>query len=371
MASTILGNQKQNAAIPFIVLLRPLRYECAEQFVERQTMKYLAAWIMIAGLAAGIRAGAKDWVVYEGKEGPGRGKHILFITGDEEYRSEEGLPMLAKILAVRHGFKCTVLFPINPADGTIDPNNQTNIVGLDALKTADLVVMQLRFRELPDDQMQYFVDYLNSGKPILAIRTSTHAFQYTRNKQSPYAKFHWQSKEWPGGFGQQVLGDTWVSHHGNHGKESTRGVINEQFKDHPILRGVWDIWGPTDVYGIVHLPKDAIVLVYGQVLEGMKPTDKPVDGPKNNPMMPLIWIRNYTGESGKSSRIICSTIGAAVDLESEGLRRLFVNATYWGLGLEDRITANAQVDCVGEFHPTFFGAGKFKPGVRPSDLELK
>jgi len=88
-------------------------------------------------------------------------------------------------------------------------------------------------------------------------------------------------------------------------------------------------------------------------------------------MMPLIWIRNYTGESGKSSRIICSTIGAAVDLESEGLRRLFVNATYWGLGLEDKITANAQVDCVGEFHPTFFGAGKFKPGVRPSDLELK
>src|SRR6266700_3838965 len=102
--------------------------------VERQTMKYLAAWIIIlAGLVAGIRASAKDWVVYEGKEGPGRGKQIVFITGDEEYRSEEAMPMLAKVLAVRHGFKCTVLFPINPADGTIDPNNQTNIVGLDAL----------------------------------------------------------------------------------------------------------------------------------------------------------------------------------------------------------------------------------------------
>src|SRR2546425_3502042 len=139
---------------------------------ERQNMKYLAAWITIAGLAAGVRAGAKDWVVYEGKEGPGQGKHIVFITGDEEYRSEEGMPMLGKILAVRHGFKCTVLFPINPADGTIDPNNQTNIVGMEALKTADMLVMQLRFREMPDDQMKYFVDYLNSGKPILAIRTS-------------------------------------------------------------------------------------------------------------------------------------------------------------------------------------------------------
>src|SRR2546429_9183275 len=86
------------------------------------------------------------------------------------------------------------------------------------------------------------------------------------------------------------------------------GVINEQFNAHPILRGIEDIWGPTDVYGIAHLPRDAQVLVYGQVLEGMKPTDKPVDGPKNNPMMPIIWTRNYTWESGQTSRIVCSTI---------------------------------------------------------------
>src|SRR5256885_9798529 len=116
--------------------------------------------------------------------------------------SSDLMPMLAKILAVRDGFKCTVLFPINPADGTIDPNNQTNIVGMEALKTADMVVMQLRFRELPDDQMKYFVDFLNSGKPVLAVRTSTHSFAYSRNRRSPYAKFDWQSTEWPGGLGQ-------------------------------------------------------------------------------------------------------------------------------------------------------------------------
>ena len=333
-------------------------------------MKYWASLMMVLSFAA-IRSEARDWVVYEGKEGPGKGRHIVFITGDEEYRSEEGMPMLAKILAVRHGFKCTVLFPINPADGTIDPNNQTNIVGMEALNTADMVVMQLRFRELPDDQMKYFVDFLNSGKPILAIRTSTHSFAYSRNRRSPYAKFDWQSKDWPGGFGQQVLGDTWISHHGNHGKESTRGIINEQFKAHPILRGIEDIWGPTDVYGIAHLPRDAQVLVYGQVLEGMKPTDKPVDGPKNNPMMPIIWTRNYTWESGQTSRIVCSTIGTAVDLECEDLRRLFVNAVYWGLGLEDKISPTRSVAYVGEYHPSFFGFGKFRRGLKPSDFEMK
>src|SRR5947208_15958358 len=332
-------------------------------------MRYLATFLFASILAAGPCARANDWVVYEAKPGQGKGKQLVFIAGDEEYRSEEALPMLATILAARHGFKCTVLFPINPADGTTDPNNQTNIVGMAALQSADMVVMQLRFRELPDDQMKYFVDCLNSGKPILAIRTSTHAFAYSRNKQSPYAKFDWQSKEWPGGFGQQVLGDTWVSHHGSHGKESTRGIINEPFKTHPILTGVDDIWGPTDVYGIIHLPKDAAVLVYGQVLAGMKPTDKPVAGPKNNPMMPLIWVRNFTGDSGKTSRVICSTIGAAVDLKSEGLRRLFVNACYWGLGLEDKIPAKNDVTLVGEYNPTYFGFGKNIKGLKPADME--
>ncbi len=332
-------------------------------------MKNFAVLWMLFALASGINSSAKDWVEYEGNKGPGQGKHIVFITGDEEYRSEEGMPMLAKILAKHHGFKCTVLFSINPKDGTIDPNNHTNCPGLNLLPTADMVVLFTRFREWPDDQMKYFADYFKSGKPIMGIRTATHAFAYDQNKNSAYGKFDWRSKDWPGGFGQQVLGETWVTHHGSHAKESTLGVVNPEFKNHPILKGVGQVWGPTDVYGVAHLPKDAHVLVFGEVLQGMKPTDPPVRGPKNDPMMPLIWIRDYKAESGPTSRIITSTIGAAPDLESEGLRRLFVNACYWGLGLESQIPEKANVDYVGDFHPAFFGFNKYVRGVKPSDLE--
>lgn len=314
-------------------------------------------------------ASAKDWVTYEGKTGAGQGKHIVFLSGDEEYRSEEGLPMLAKLLAVRHGFKCTVLFAINPTNGTMDPNIQNNIPGMAALDSADLCVMLLRFRELPDEQMKHFVDYLDRGKPIIALRTSTHAFAYSRNKQSPYARFGWQDKQWPGGFGQQVLGETWINHHGNHGKESTRGIINDEFKSHPILRGVTDIWGPSDVYGVVHLPTNAPVLVHGQVLSGMNPSDAPLEGPKNSPMMPLVWLQNYSGSNGKTNQIVTTTMGAATDLESPGLRRLVVNACYWTLGLSDKIPVAANVETVGEFKPSEFGFGKFKRGLRPMDLE--
>jgi len=276
--------------------------------------------------------------------------------------------MLAQILAARHGFKCTVLFAINPADGTIDPLTLTNMPGMAALDAADLCVMGLRFRELPDAQMKHFVDYLNAGRPIIALRTSTHAFKYEVNKASPYAKYDWHSTVWPGGFGRQVLGETWVAHHGNHGRESTRGVIHEAFKGHPVLRGVADLWGPTDVYAITQLPSDAQVLVWGQVLTGMKPEDPPVAGPKNSPMMPLVWIRNYTGENGRTAKVLTTTMGAAVDLENEGLRRLLINAAYWAVGLEKKIPRRANAACVGEYQPSWFGYGKFKPGRKPRDL---
>src|SRR5437773_10857060 len=118
-------------------------------------MKCLVMIAFVWLLVGGQGASAKDQVVYEGKTGPGKGKHIVFLSGDEEYRSEEGLPMLAKILAVRHGFKCTVLFSVNPTNGLIDPNIKDNLPGIEALDTADLCVMLLRFRELPDAKMKH------------------------------------------------------------------------------------------------------------------------------------------------------------------------------------------------------------------------
>jgi hypothetical protein len=308
------------------------------------------------------------WVVYEGGEGPGQGQHVILIAGDEEYRSEESMPMLARILATHHGFKCTVLFSTNPESGEVDPKEQTNIPGMHLLESADMLVCLLRFRELPDEDMAHFVKYVESGKPILGIRTSTHAFAYSRNKQSPYAKYSYNSQEWPGGFGRQILGDTWINHHGHHGKQSTRGVLESTHASHPILTGVLDVWGPTDVYGVRNLPASATVLLRGAVLEDMTPTSKPIPGAKNDPMMPLAWTRELPQKDGTNQRVICSTIGASMDCESADLRRFFVNACYWGLRLEDKIVPDSSVDIVGKYEPTAFGFDKFQRGKRPRDF---
>ncbi len=312
------------------------------------------------------------WVTYEGPDGPGKGKHVVLVSGDEEYRSEEALTQLGKILARHHGFKCTVLFAVDPKSGMIDPTVPDNIPGLEALEKADLMIIATRFRDLPDEQMKYIDAYVSSGKPIIGMRTATHAFKIAKGKTYERYSFDSKVEGWDGGFGRRILGETWISHHGHHGKESSRGVIAPGMKDHPIVRGCEDIWGPTDVYTVrLPLPGDSKPVVLGQVLEGMKPTDKPVSDKKNDPMMPIAWTKTYQGAKGEAGRVFTTTMGAATDLESEGLRRLLVNAAYWCLGLEEKIPPGANVEIVGEYKPSPFGFAGHKKGLKPADYRMK
>ncbi len=339
----------------------------------RPRLRRLALAATLFGLFGTLATAADPWVFYKGGEGPGKGKHIVLISGDEEYRSEEALPQLGKILATHHGFDCTVLFAIGK-DGSINPNQSDNIPGLEALKKADLMIIFTRFRHLPADQMDHIAEYIEAGKPVIGMRTATHAFNIKGNH--PYAGYSWDNKgkEWHDGFGRQILGETWISHHGNHGKESTRGIIASGAEQSAILKGIknGDIWGPTDVYGVrLPLPEGSVPLVMGQVLEGMKSDDKPVEGKKNEPMMPVAWIRRYTPKSGKQGKAFCTTMGASQDLQSEGVRRLLVNASYWAVGLENKIDPTSSVAIVGDYKPHPFGFGTYVKGVKPEDHASK
>ena len=328
-------------------------------------MKLLPAFTAALLTATAVFAADPQTITFEGKAGPGKGKHIVFLSGDEEYRSEEALPQLARIFSERHGFKTTVVFAINKQTGEIDPNTPDNAPGIEALDSADLCIMLTRFRRWPDAQMKHFADYVAAGKPIIGLRTSTHAFN---GLKGTYASFN--------SFGKDVLGEGWVSHWGKHKSEATRGVIEAGAKDNPVLRGVSDIFGTTDVYE-AHPPADAKILVRGQVLKGMNPGDAPADYAKkrstdkaeqgvNDPMMPVVWMRDAKTADGKINKTLCTTMGAATDLTNEGLRRIVVNAAYAFTGLE--VPEKADVSFVGDYQPTFYGFGGFKKGVKPADL---
>ncbi len=300
-------------------------------------------------------------IVFDGETGPGLGKHIVLISGDEEYRSEEAMPMLGKILSKRYGFKCTTLFAINKETGEIDPDTLDNIPGLAALDTADLMIVFTRFRDLPDEQMKYIHAYLQTGKPVIGIRPSVVAFRNKSGKSSfPQYSFGQKLK---GGFGLNVLGADWISHHGKHKVESTLGIPVEAMKRHPILRGVESMWGKTDVYTVkTPIPDDGQTLVMGQVLQGMSRDDPPSD----KAQMPLAWVKRYPTPGG-DARVFMTTMGDAQDFRDEHFRRMVVNACLWAMGLEDRISAKSNVDIVGYFNPSPFGFRGFRKGLFPDD----
>ena len=300
-------------------------------------------------------------VVYEGTAGPGVGKHIVLIAGEHEYRSEELLPAMARVLAQRLGFKCSVFFTLDD-EGFIEPGS-SNIAGLEALATADLLIVGLRFQDFPAEQMQHIVDYLDRGGPVLGIRTSTHAFQIA---DGPFVKYTWnyEGEGYEGGFGRQVLGETWVGHHGrNHWQSSLVLPVSEQ-QAHPILRGVRDIHTASAGYQAYPMP-DSVILARGQVLDGMEP-DAPPDPDKE--LLPVAWARTYAAADGTPARVFTTTHGASEDFVNPGFRRLLINAALWAAGLEGAITADLDVSLVGPYHPVTFGFDSYRRGVRPADL---
>jgi len=320
-----------------------LGYRFIEQIGFMKMMKTNKNWwvALTAMLATVFACGPlQAQLVFEGEKGPGKGKHIVLIAGDEEYRSEESCPMLAKILAKHHGFKASVVFSINPDGGYVDPNYQENLTGMEAVNTADLVIIGTRFRRPADEELKPLADYLKAGKPIMGFRTATHGF----TGDSTYAGIKWSQ------FGQMVLGEGWAGHYGKHKKEGALGRLNPAFKSHPLLNGVSDFFGESDVYGVKAVTdKNAKILAHGIVTETLWEGSKEVAG--KDPQ-PCLWVKDYQVPGGKKGEAICTTFGSSCDLDDENLRRVFINAAYYSTGLD--VPKSAKVDYVDPFTPSAF-----------------
>lgn len=338
--------------------------------MTRRLRSLFSCLALIATCVVAHGATNEQWLSYPGGNGPGKGKRIVLIAADQEYRSEESMPMMAKILSTHHGFDCTVLFAVNDK-GEVDPTmpvypekgkvfKEHHIPGLEHLATADLVIFFPRLLTLPMAERGLIVKYIDSGRPIISIRTGNHGF----HAALPY-KINGKQVRW----GEDVLGGSFMSHHGNWQADSTRGIIVAEQKDHPILIGVSDIWGKSDVYRTykegTSLPTNCTALVWGQPLLGRKHDDPP--NPKLEPL-PVAWFKHWQTSDGKKARVFHTTMGSAHDFQSAGLRRMIINAAYWGMGLESAITPNRSVDIVGTYQPRESGFNYQKLGVVPKPV---
>ena len=305
-------------------------------------------------------------LVYEGVSGVGKGKHVVFIASDHEYRGEETCPAIARILAHRYGFKCTVLFGLDN-EGYIKPGS-SKIPGTEVVKDADMLFFFIRFLAPDDKTMQPIIDYLDRGGPVAGLRTTTHGFNGLKGKNKKY-NYNSRDKSYDWGFGRQVIGETWrpregAGHYGRNHRFSTRMFVVPEQKDHPVTRGVTDMHAMAGAYSAVPI-EGSVILGKNQVLDSMKPDGKPIP---NKPPSPCIWVREYESKSGKKGRVFASTQGASEDIISEGVRRVIINGVFWCMGLEKNIKADMSVDFVGPYQPTTFKFGGGRKKVKPADL---
>ena len=322
-------------------------------------MKQFISLLIALIISATSNAEETQWLEFDGTpERPGNGKHVVLISGDEEYRSEESCPMLAKILSKHHGFKTTVLFAIDPQGGYINSNYQKNIPGMESIRSADLVIIGTRFRNLSDEQFQPLADHLNAGKPVAGFRTATHGFK-TRQTTGG---INWTR------FGPEILGEGWVSHHGRHKHQGARSVVGAGGKGHPLLRGVGSIFAESDVYGINAVTaENATILLDAAVTASLQSESAVIE---DLSLQPAAWLRTYTTPQGGKGTAFCTTFGSSCDFDDDNLRRLLINAAFFLTGLE--VPEKAEVAYIDPFSPSAFNFNSAKDyyqnlNLKPAD----
>jgi len=232
-------------------------------------------------------------------------RHLAFVIGDPEYDSHKSMPPVADMLSKDYGYRVTQCVTSVVPDAPDFPLSEFS--HLEALADADLMVIFTRFRVLPDSQMEMIEAYLDSGRPVVGLRTASHSFRFPPESR-------WYS--WNAGFGRDVLGTPWISHHG--GNSSTEVSIIESARENPILQGVEERFHVRSwLYRVLPLPDTCQQLLWGVPinLEGQ---------PQENP---VAWMKTHNG-----GRVFFTTLGHPQDFEVPSFRNMLINGIRWAAG---------------------------------------
>ncbi len=265
---------------------------------------------------------------------------VAFVAADDEYRSEITMPFLSEIVAAPLGVKTTTHLATDQgfdAGGEPTPNvaAKTNLTGSTALGNADAIVVYMRFEQLDRGTLDRFLQPLQYGVPLVAFRTSTHAFAYPEGH--PQASLN-------NGFGEKYLGTPWRFHHGHTSKTRILPPSAEAAK-HPMLEGVTipaeGLVVPSWLYHVEPLPADCRVLLWGEAIDSEREVGSQNDAPQKQP---ILWVRERQPdmrasrdpkETPKSEpptqRIAVTTLGHPGDFANPEFRLIAAQMVAWAL----------------------------------------
>ncbi len=233
-------------------------------------------------LTAGLSLGCANLHAAEAKP------HVVLLSGESLYGSATTLPRFAKRLGQEHGYRCTVIVR----------KEEHRFPSLDSLVQADLVIVFARRMQLPAEQLGLVKQYIESGKPVIGLRTASHAIQ------------NWLE------FDKLVLGGNYQGHHKNN--LSGNASIVPAAKGHPILDGVADEFKMSgSLYKNTTLARAAKPLLSGAV--------------EGHPAEPVAWTHSYKG-----NRTFYTSLGHADDFANPNFHKLVTNAIAWCLGADAR-----------------------------------
>jgi type 1 glutamine amidotransferase len=237
---------------------------------------------------------------------------MVFISAESEYKAAESCPDFADELEMKYGLNCEIL------QGSITKSGEERnyISGMEALLKADLALVFVRRRAFQAEQMKYLRDYLERGKPVIGLRTASHAFD-TRGK-APEGHVEWSK------FDAEVLGGNYHGHYGRGPVTTVTAATGS--KGHPVLAGIRTPFASiSSLYEVRPLSRSTKRLLTGTI--------------PNKESEPVAWTNTY-----KKSRVFYTSLGHPDDFKKPQFRRLLINAVFWAMNKPvPKVTVKTEV----------------------------
>lgn len=239
--------------------------------------------------------------------------HAVLVAGTLHYSPELTLPLFAQELE-RFGFRTTVV------RGEGDPEKKTENVlpGIGALADADVAIFFPRFLQLPDREWQPIEDYLKSGKPVIGLRTASHAFRYPKN----HPRYNWNDD-----FGRRALGTPYIVHQTG----TTEVSVIQKYKIHPIMSHVTKTqWVSPGTLYLTRLEGGCVPLLMGTGKGPFRLIEKEFGPIQVNESEADIVAWAWQNEWG--GKVFGTSLGDPGDFAEESFTRMLVNSVCWAVG---------------------------------------
>ena len=238
--------------------------------------------------------------------------HVVVVVGTHHYSAHLTMPPFSKELE-RLGFKTTLVM----GDGDPEKKTKNVLPGIEALADADVLVIYARFLNLPENEWKHVEKYFKSGKPVIGLRTSNHAFKF------PVVD---PRSQWNDGFGKRVLGTPYIAHQ----ETKTNVSAVSKYKTHEILSGIpRPKWESSAKLYLTRLQPGCVPLVIGEGEGKPRLLEKKFGTIQVN--LSETDVVAWTWKNEWNARVFATTLGHASDFAEESFTRMLVNSVYWAV----------------------------------------